>query len=424
MSYDIWFAPNNTSHIPKNRAFLDALAGRGERVHLLCIDSLHLDYYAARPQILQSGLPYEELQAGGFDRRAHWLRQAFQRRALARAIQRQLGPLPMDALVVCYDGWVADGTLVQVVRGMGVPVVLIPDGLVLPPNPRFSAGVVQDFKEVVKRWTRRVLGIVGDRGTSGVDLILVMNETGRQEFIRLGVSPERVVTTGSAEYDALARQVRSAGGVQEVREVRERLGLPADRPIVLFAHQGVVYGTETARQLVQDIAAAARSCGAALLVKFHPRSTEYPDAWRQWAAAAGLAGEDLVFVREECTSIEAARLCAVCATAFSTVALEALVCGKPLVLINYLNVPIRLDYGRRYGGAIEAPSPGQLADAIVSVVTDAAVRDRLRRGAERVIQAELGGLDGRSAERMVQAVSGLLERRMRAEAVTRPHRGS
>jgi hypothetical protein len=109
--------------------------------------------------------------------------------------------------------------------------------------------------------------------------------------------------------------------------------------------------------------------------------------------------------------VEAVRLCTVCVTIYSTVAMEALVFRKPLILIQYVNVPYLLPYGQHYGAALEVESPKALEQAIVSLLTDEDAKQRLARGLDVAIEKELLGLNGQSAERMVSELIGLIEKR-------------
>jgi hypothetical protein len=153
-----------------------------------------------------------------------------------------------------------------------------------------------------------------------------------------------------------------------------------------------------------------------LLVKLHPRGDQFPQNWRDWAQREHISPQEAVFVREGCTTVEILQASAACVTAFSTVALEAFVCNCPLVLIQYLDVEFSLPYGRQYGAALDANSPGELADAIVTAVSDEPTRRKLARGRQLAIQGELLGLDGQSSRRIVDAIVQTIEQKQRGLA--------
>jgi len=410
-SYDIWFVPTNSSHIAKLKAFMDGLCDRGHRVRVACVDALQFPIYAARPSIEKSGYPLDAVPPGRFRPTAFWRSQPWWRGRLIEAIDAFLEGRRIDALVFGADTGFVSRTFVQTAVRRGIPTALVPDGLVLPPNPHYHRPLAARIRSGVVKALQRLLRVEQPRGMSGVDLILCMNETARDAFLLAGVPEDRLTVVGSSEYDALACALAARDWTEDNRRLREVLGLPPTGPIVFFAHQGVIYDRQTARALVRMMVESCRRCGAALLVKFHPRRKEWLQEWRQWAAAEGMGEREVVFVRDECTSVEASRLCDVCITFFSTVALEALVCRKSLILIQYVNAPFEFNLGRKYGAAIEAHDPENLKKAIVSVVSDASRREVLVQNIDKALGKELCGLDGKATERAIAAVVDLIRRR-------------
>jgi glycosyltransferase involved in cell wall biosynthesis len=409
MPYHITFVPTNSSHVAKLRPLMDALAARGHAVHLVATDAVSVPIHANLAHVQSTGYPYQRLAVDGFRPGQRSLGQWWQRGRLVRAIRRLLEEQPTDAVIFGSDCGEVAWPFVRVARNLGVPTVLIPDGVTLPLNPQFRQSWWQWLRYEGTDCLRKMTGLSRARGASGVDLILAMHELGLGAFLPLGVPRERIRVVGSCEYEVLAPQLWAPLLSEEEQALRRRLGLPPEKPVVLFSHQ-YLGGTEVERGLVATMVAGARRCGACLLVKLHPRGEEYPPAWRAWAGEQGMDAAEVVFVRDECTSVESVRLCAACVTAYSTVALEAWMAGKPVVLIQYLNVQHLMPYGELYGAALDAHSPGELEQAIVGVVRDAGLRDRLNRNAEKALVPEVG-LDGRVVERMIEAIVGLIERR-------------
>jgi len=402
----IWFVPTNTSHVGKLKPFMDALRGRGHDVRLLCLDPVHLPVHHTRPQIARTGYPFEVMSPGRYRQGRHWLISAARRPRLVEAIRAFLAGGRADAFVFGADTGLVSRTFVQTAHAAGIPTVLVPDGLVLPRNPNYRLPPAARISAAIANAVGRLVQAGGARGASGVDLILVMSETGRRALAAAGLSPDKIHVVGSCEYDALASQ--APAGIDETALAR-RVGLPPGRPVVLFVHQDNI-DAEATRRVVRTLVAGARRGGGVALLKFHPRLEQDLEKWRTWARCEKMAPDEAAFIRGECTSVEAVRLCSVCVTAYSTVALEALLYRKPLVLVQYLNLPMRLEYGREYGAAIEAEKPEDLEEAIASLLTDGALRDRLSRGAKGALEKEVGGLDGKSAERMVESLIGLVQR--------------
>ncbi len=112
--------------------------------------------------------------------------------------------------------------------------------------------------------------------------VLVWNETQKHEAVRLhGVPPERVVVTGAQCYDQwFGRTPRRSR-----EEFCRRVGLPDDRPFVLYVCSALFWGSpveaEFVRRWVHSLrqSAHAEVREAAVLVRPHPaRMDEWKDA--------------------------------------------------------------------------------------------------------------------------------------------------
>jgi hypothetical protein len=408
MAYTIGFVPSNSSHIGKLRAFMDALRARGHEVRLVCLDALLEPVHSTRRQADQTGYPVEVLPAdwlGG--KTGAW--ELLRPRGVARIVRQFLQTHKVDALVFGADTGVVSRNFIRTAERMGVPTVLVPDGLVLPPNPRHKRPAGSgSWTKRLSLWLSLTLGSKGRRGESGVRRILIMGEKGRRTLVDRGIPSDRIQVVGFCEYDALAPLAREELSATDEAALRQRVGLPAGRPVVLLVYQDDL-GLENTRDIILRLLAAARRGGAGVLVKFHPRNPSDIEAWRAWAHAQNIRPDELALVRSECTSIEAVRLCAVCVAAYSTVALEALLFRRPLVLIQYLYLAMELPYGRDYGAAIEVERPDDLEGAVYAALADDADRQRLIRAAWPALEQEVGRLDGKVAERMAEAVEELIE---------------
>jgi glycosyltransferase involved in cell wall biosynthesis len=413
MPYVIWFAPTNTSHLAKGRDFLHELVRRGHEVRLLCLDSVHNRIHSTRAQIEASGFPFAVLPPCKFrpDRQGLW--RGLQRGALVRNLRAFLRATPMDAIVVGADTGTVSLTLVQETRRRGIPGILVVDGVLPLPNPRYRVSLVERLHRIWMSVVWRGLGIGGRRGTSGVELVLTSDATTKEALLRRGLGKVRIEAVGSPEFDALAAVARRPIGADEDRQLRDRLGIPAGRPVIFFVHQGSLSPKET-QALILNALPAIRQIGGTLLMKIHPRSEERTDVWRRWAAEEGISPEEVVFVRAECTTLEAARLCDVSIVLYSTVSFEVLLSGKPLVLVQYLNMPYELTFGRRYGAAIDVDEAKDLTSAIVGAATDTELRSRLLERAAVALAEELSGPDGKSADRIASLVIECIEGRRKS----------
>ncbi len=299
---------------------------------------------------------------------------------------------------------------VRTARRSGIPCVLVEDGIHLPGEPDPNAGSLAhrlNAKCVLFLYYR--LYRVGPPGTSGVNLIFVINEASKQFFASMGLPAERIRVVGSPEHDALAARFR-ANDVCDCGAVRQRLGLPGDRPVIFYAHQHLVFG-EPLRGMVREMWRGAVRAGAVLLVKFHPRSPEDLATWRAWVETQDLPRDGVMFVRDECTATEALMLCAAMVTVHSTVVFDALVLRRPLVLIRFLDTaPVFSEYEV----AIEVHQESELAAAVTSIIADQPRRQRLLDNFPRTIRHELHDLDGLTVQRTAGEIECLVASRRRA----------
>jgi len=410
MSWDIWFVPSNTSHVGKNRLLLSGLRDRGCRVHMLCLDEIQHQIFSTRPQMDKSGFPFEVLSAGRFRRDRHWLLQGLHRRELLRILRQFFASHKVDAMIFGADSGIASRTTGDVARSLGIPSVLVVDGLIAPPNPRYRPGLHEQLRGFVVRQIRRFLRAGGVGRTSRADLLLLMNELGRRVLIQWGISANRLRVVGSPEYDELASRCRDQSDKEYITSIRQRLNIAPDRPIVLFAHQDIGLDRELLRCSFRRMVTVARQVGGTVLVKFHPRGRDRPEEWSAWASAERMNTENILFLSNECTSVEAVMICSVCVTFFSTVSIEAMVYGKPVIFMTYHHFPETLCSADMGGAAIDADSPEELQKHIAALLADVELRRDVISKAGKYLEKDMFGLDGRSVDRSVESVLEILSK--------------
>ncbi len=399
------FVPSQSSHIGRFKPLMQALTDRGHRVRVLCVDAVVPSTNRIRPMLDGFGFPVETFGVAGYDADRHWFWRALDNKKLLRAAREFLVRGDADILFLGSTG--SDGTraLLHAARALGIRTVLLHDGVVLPAIPGHLSFLAK---------TRvRIAGMISNRlrlkgaFEGAADRLLIVNRWGREELARRGLDPATIRVVGSPEFDQIAEALQGSDGGESEVDLRRRLGIPERRPVVLYAHQSVFEWDETA-ELIRTMLEATREVNAYLMVKLHPRAEFTPEPWRDWARRQGMGEDEVGFFQHECRAIEALQVAAACVTAFSTVSIEALMVGRPLVLIRYKALWYYIPYGERYGAALDANSPEQLQSCIRSVVVDDDVRKRLLRGAEQAVRDELGGVAGQSVERIVGELEELL----------------
>lgn len=410
---NIWFIPTAVTHVDRFRDVMEGFRERGDSVRLFCVDSALQDTNRCIDRIRSSGYPFRRLPQEVCNPAPHWALESLNNARLARSLRGAWRELDMDCLVIGGDFGFVRQTIIRTAVDLSIPIVHIMDGLVVPPNPRPRAPKPRKptFKYLLPwRWQRF------DRklGDSGADLVLVMNLTGRDDLIRNGVPAERVKLVGSPAHDRFVASV-SQTLPPDNRELIQRLGLPQGKPVVLYAAQELDH-----KPLIRQMMPGVKRCRAVLLVKFHPREPNDLRTWREWAMSQGFGPGDIVFSRDELSSFDALRLSDLCVTVFSTVAVEALIIGKPVVYIQYMDCDFSLSYGSSYGAGIDAGSPEELQDAIERLLRDKVLRQQIIANGYVAAKEEMAGLVGGSLRRTIEEITALVARRTELRCASIP----
>jgi hypothetical protein len=421
MSFNIWFVPTNSSHIGKNVDLLRRIREAGHHVKIICSDNLLEPMHGTLEQIKKLDFDYEIIPSGNFRMTAPPPISAIRvARSLYRSLQehkfysitreflldRRERP---DTLIFGTEVDPLERCFIKTANSLGIPSILITDGIYPLWNPDYNPGF---FKGIYERWEKRISHLlhgIGPKGTSGIGLALVINETSKKFLEQNGLPSAKIHVVGAPEYVALAERLGKLNTGDYIN-IRRRVGILSDRPVVLFAHQPAAE-QEVMQRMILAMVEGCRRSGAVLLVKFHPRSMDYPDAWRGWAKREGLNQDDVVFLRDECTSQDAVIICTALITIFSTVALEALTCRRPMLLIKFLNTDRIMTYAQDYGIALDVDREEDLAQTIVSILSDEKLRKRLLDNYPLAIQKELNDLDGGIVEIISHKIECFLEKR-------------
>ncbi len=174
----------------------------------------------------------------------------------------------------------------------------------------------------------------GFAGTNGVewqffvaDKLAVRSNKWYEALLEHGVPPEKMIITGSPTYDDYVSE-----GSKSVTQVRERLGIPKEHKIAVFAsfwdHTSNEEWTKgdrlkKAKQMVFE--ASSRVCGLTLIVKPHP--CENVDETKQMARGF----HDIIFVVPQEDIGYLAKACDVFVSFGSTTIQSALIARKPVI---------------------------------------------------------------------------------------------
>jgi UDP-N-acetylglucosamine 2-epimerase len=236
------------------------------------------------------------------------------------------------------------------------------------------------------------------------DRTAVFGEAARRFLIDAGhYPPESLVVTGSPKFDELVAAARG----WDREETRRRLGVARDERLVVVAsrHRGI---RETHQSLgsafpslLQATAALART---RLLIKPHPAESSdgYAKDIRESRATHATLVEgpadlaELLFAADLLVTVE------------SLSAVEALVLGRPVVV---LNMPTNLREMVDAGVAIGVAAGADPAPALKAALEDEVVREALRAARERYLGDVASGVDGRATERILDLMQHTARKR-------------
>jgi processive 1,2-diacylglycerol beta-glucosyltransferase len=249
----------------------------------------------------------------------------------------------------------------------------------------FPCGAMAEYKRLYAD-APPVMGIVTDFAVHAfwvhrnVDAYAVATEGIREVMIGRGVAPERVLASGipvRSEFEP---------SIEPRWSLRERLGLPQDRSVILMMGGGLGIGPlERMIRALDSVAARA----AAVVVSGRNRQIER----RVLAAAESVRYpvRALPFVENVYDYMHAADVFVTKPGGLSTA--EALVAQVPLILCKPL--PGQEERNARLlcdaGAAVRTRRVSELPSAVSAVLTDARRRERLSEAAKRLAKPNAAG---------------------------------
>ena len=240
-----------------------------------------------------------------------------------------------------------------------------------------------------------------DRPTE-LDICTVGGEATRRALIEIGSDPERVVATGLPQFDPLA----DADALREF-PIRTSFGLPDDKPLVVYtmlSGQGVASREDVVAAIREALRAAETlrdTCS--FLFKRHPADRD--DLLRSMGVDPDSAGISVTLDAPLHPILAAAD---VVVTQMSVTGIEALMLGKPLIIVSSPGSFDTIPYAE-YGAALKVSGEGDLAPAILRVMQDENTREHLAAGRDRFVLDYAFKNDGHATERIVEQVYRLLD---------------
>lgn len=228
----------------------------------------------------------------------------------------------------------------------------------------------------------------------------VWGELPRKWHINRGKPPDSQVITGNPGFDPIA-----GGRDSPPNEVRRRLGLDPQAGIILVATEwlsGVssVVTTEDEEKFIRHTLRALRQFPHhQVVVKLHP---SYQAAYRRIVlAVASEEGIEVMIAEGDLWDLLALSDVVVIST--STVGLEAMILGRPVVVVHTYEGAEEVPYVAS-GAALGASRPEEIAAAVEKALHNAGVREAMARAREAFVPAYAYKQDGLASERVAQLI--------------------
>lgn len=230
--------------------------------------------------------------------------------------------------------------------------------------------------------------------------------------VEQGVDQDRLVVTGAPVLDRLCQEAetlpRPSGEAR--RAALRRLGLDPNRKVVVFAPDHLNKGkltyditlspAEHTRMVRSVLEAMGQIPEAQLVIKL--KADDQSDQRVLWLVRRH--GRGPVVIIRSIRWPELFVVADVLVIWHSTVGIEGLLYGLPMVTVNLTGRPDRVDYAK-CGVAIGVYEEAGLADALRMALFCTEVREELRRAIPDFLAAYAGPLDGRSAERVLALIN-------------------
>jgi hypothetical protein len=231
------------------------------------------------------------------------------------------------------------------------------------------------------------------------DRTALFGEAAREFLVAEGRYPAAsLVLTGSPRFDEIVTTTRG----WDRPALRARLGAAEGEKLLVVASRfrGIVGYQSIGSAFAGFVGAIESLAGVRCVVKPHP--AESPEAYetvlresratRTRLAPAGLSLLEMLHAADALVTVE------------SLSAVEALVAGRPVLL---LNTPTNLRELEEAGVALGVPEGDDPAPALQLLLFDEPTQERLAAARERYLSRVACGIDGKATERLLDLIRGV-----------------
>ena len=265
---------------------------------------------------------------------------------IRKPVNEMLTSLSPDVILLGAAAYV-EGVIIEEARKRGMKTALMQDGLRIRDYTSafgtFLKWLVSKIKAIVNEWTLALYGVryfFTPFETNRVDKILLFGDSVFKEVLHKGIRREKLAIVGNPVYDSAPPLP-----VERSVDVRFFFGLPPDRKIVLFGmqcfHRHKVAKIDDEIAIVKDLVDLFREIPSFdLIIKLHPENDYdmYRELFFKWNPPSTVH-----LIKDEFSPRELLAISDAFMTVYSTMALEALVYGIPVITLDYTPVRHRLN---------------------------------------------------------------------------------
>jgi UDP-N-acetylglucosamine 2-epimerase len=230
-------------------------------------------------------------------------------------------------------------------------------------------------------------------GPSDVDKICVWGRQTKDLMVKRWFDPKKIVITGSPKFDKLVKKK-----FLTKREVCKKLNLDPNKEIFVFGSQ-MLPKNESFKITEMVFKAMKDYPEKQLVIKQHLR--EYNEnLYKKLAKKIGLKNYSIT---KDFDIYDLVNSCDLLFTAYSTIGLEALILGKPVISINLAGRPDPLWF-LSFGVATEVKTLSELKFAIKNARLE-------KRKIKGYINRMAYKIDGKSSERIIKIIYDMVRRK-------------
>jgi len=327
------------------------------------------------------------------------------------------------AILFTDDHIFPEAYLVRAANDLNIPTLLVQWAFTLPQkfydqrrtnrinqdseNNNTSNSTFNDLFSSARRkgrnWLSQKLGLsfqfVHSFGGGEAKYIAVSGEAFASQFAGQGVSPDRLIVTGSPEHDLLYDRKKNAKASNAKKRIRSDFGLGSG-PLVVFSTQPLVhFGILSEKERRYQMSILAESVlsrrDSSLIVTLHPREEmrEYHFFRKYGKRLIVCKGYDLISLIDACD---------IYISQFSSTILMAMAWGKPIITFNFVNIG-SANYFAGLGGTLHVTKPEDLVDAVNLFLTNHPLKQKLLNDQREIVNQYMK-FDGKAIDRIISII--------------------